>query len=184
MNALFEDQVLSNGQAIKVLRARAKPRLSVVKAETTETESASLSEAVHVSQCFGRSTIWHLSNCDRYGNESGWPNSVAGRMDEAIIAQAAFGSKLQEGHRKDALDAERARQGMPELEFLCWFSKYVFIKGRRKDGNWYKIPDKTKANDLGIGLTEFHKRTHGALLYISGRLYAVREREVCAQNRE
>jgi hypothetical protein len=136
------------------------------------TDDGLVQETIEACRAWGRAQVWINTNKDRYGNEDGWPQSIAGRAEQSIRAGAIFGSKDREVLRGRALDVSRALRGMPELSYLVLFMQYVVIKGQRKDGLWYKIPVKTKAAELGIGTNDYYKHLNGAHHWIAARLCA------------
>lgn len=158
---------------------------------------------IHACKAWGRTQVWIQTNTDRYGNEDGWPQSIAGRVDQSIQAGGFFSSKTMEAMHGDALAVSRACRGMPELAYLVLFMQYVVVKARQlhhewkvegtmyahhdgktfevprqvkvpKFGDWYRVPVKTKAKDLGIGTNDYYKHLNGAHMWIGARLETVR----------
>jgi hypothetical protein len=161
-----------------------------------------LSGVVHACRAWGRTQVWMQTNRDRYGNEDGWAQSIAGRLGQAISAGAA-GTRPREVMSGDALAVSAASRGMPEMPYRVLFIHYVVVKGlklkevRVDEGSMlcihegktyevarqrimkvpdepYRIPVKTKARELGIGTNDYYKHLNGAHMWLAARLDIVR----------
>jgi hypothetical protein len=163
-----------------------------------------LGGVVHACKAWGRTQVWIQTNRDRYGNEDGWPQSIAGRMGQAIQAGGAFSARERDVMTGDAQAVSVACRGMPELAYCVLWMQYVLVKGRkfhrvwkqgpdkvlvphggkmfevprlvkeREYGDWHKVSVKTKANELGMGTNDYYKHLNGAHMWIAARLESVR----------
>jgi hypothetical protein len=140
LNAVFEPEVLQDGAIIHVLRAKARAAKVIVR-----TNWDVLGGVIHACKAWGRSQVWIQTNTDRYGNEDGWPQSIAGRADQAIQAGTVFGSREREGMQGDALAVSQASSGMPEFPYRVLWMHYVLVKARQ-----YHIEEQPDPNDPSL----------------------------------